>query len=473
MAFQERKGHFLFMDLLHKFETYVRRHRLVEERDKILIAVSGGVDSVVLLKLFLEIREKWKLSLSVAHLNHGLRGESADRDESFVKDLTHHFGIAFYAKKADVKSYAKTHKLSLEESAREVRFRFLLMLQNEHDVDKIALGHHAKDQAETILMNIVRGSGIRGLRGIKPMRGSIIRPLLFAMKEEIVSYAAEWGLDYVEDASNQDRCFLRNRIRWDVLPVLERAMGSHVIPCISRTGESILEAEAFIDDAVNQAKAQSIVDITDNEIILDIYKFLSYFRIVQKGVTINILEEELQKKDIDSSKIERILALARDGESGKKIELGEGKLAIKSGQHLVFLKYFDSMTEISIELGEPVVLKKTGFEFQSTVMNCDVNEIVFSTDANIEYIDFDRISLPLRIRSMHEGDAFYPLGMNQKKKLHDFFIDKKVPNYRRSSIPLLVGGDDIIWVGGFRIDDRVKITKKTKNILKLELSRRE
>ena len=454
------------MDLIQKFIAYVQKHGILSKGEKVLVAVSGGIDSVVLLHLLRQIQPLWQLTLSVAHLNHGLRGPSADHDEAFVKELTDGLRLPFYSKKEDVKAYVKKHRLSLEEGARDVRFAFLMHLLKTLKYDKLALGHHANDQAETILMNIIRGSGLRGCQGMRPVRGSIIRPLLFAMKDEIESYAEQHKITYVVDESNMDRRFLRNRIRWDVLPALEKAVGAHVIPCICRTGDISSEAEVFMSDSARRARKRIVRKASQYEIILDIDKFLSYFKAVQKILLFQILEEEFRLKKITASKIDRLLYLAEKGRSGHRTQLDKDVMGIRSGDHLVITKK-KTLPEIPIRVDQSIDILGQDIRFQATLMEHNGRNDVFTEERTVEYLDYDTLSFPLRIRYFRQGDAFYPLGMGGKKKLHDFFIDEKVPNYRRMSVPLLLGGDDILWVVGYRIDDRFKVTDKTKKIVKI------
>lgn len=433
------------------------------------MAVSGGVDSVVLLNLFYCIRDKWNLSLSVAHLNHRLRGSEADRDENFVRKLSQQKDLPFYSERRDVKTYAKTHRLSLEEGARKVRFEFLNALLSKIKYDKIALGHHANDQAETILMNLARGSGLKGLRGIKPIRGTVIHPLLFAPKKDILSYAEQRGLEYMTDTTNQDRDFLRNRVRWDVFPKLEETFGSHVVASICHAGNVCAEAEEFLEHSAGKAKERIIVSQTRDEIILDIHEFFRYFKVVQKVVLIQIIEDAFPRIEINASTIDRLIYLAEKGRSGNIVELNGEVTVVRSGDHLVLLKARQPLPETPVRVGQETILSGIGLKFRSTLIVRNEAGIPFTSDSNIEYLDYDTIPSPLCLRPHRSGDKFVPLGMNRKKKVHDFFIDEKIPNYRRSSIPLLVGGDHIIWIAGYRIDDRFKITEETKKILKVEI----
>jgi len=459
------------MNFSDQFEKFIKKHELLHEGDKVLLAVSGGMDSVVLLDLFLHITHSWNLELSVAHLNHGLRDKMADRDEAFVRNLAGSKGLHFYSRKVDVNQYCKVHKLSLEEGARNLRFEFLNSLMDRLKYDRLALGHQKNDQAETILMNLIRGSGLRGLGGIRPGRGRMIRPLLFATREQIQSYAEDRGLDNVDDVSNRDRRFLRNRVRLDVFPELEKATGHHAVTGFYRTGNACEEAEDYLKYSAREALKEIIVSRSKDEIILDIYKFLSYFKVVQKYVLFQIFEEEFPQEGISHFKIDRLLRLAEEGRSGGFLELANGGRVMRSRNRLVFLRKHLSIPEMPVPVGRQLNLSDIGLQFRSELLERKENKIVFTSERGIEYLDYDTISFPMHLRSFRQGDKFIPLGMAQKKKLHDFFIDEKIPVYRRTSIPLLVGEEEIIWVVGYRINDRFKVTGKTKKILKVEVNR--
>lgn len=466
-----QKGYFYLlvsMDLLNRFNTFIRKQDLLKAGDRVLLAVSGGIDSVVLLDLCLRVRSWVDLTLAIAHVNHGLRGRLADRDEAFVRDLSRIQGLPFYSIKVNAKKYSKIQKLSPEEGAREVRFRFLESLLNRLEFDRLALGHQANDQAETILMNLLRGSGLRGLGGIRPKRDRIIHPLLFASRKEIESYAENQGLIFVDDASNRDRHFLRNKIRWDVIGKLEKLMGSRVVSSICRTGKLASETEEFLESMALKARRQITVSETSSEIVLDIPKFLHYTDAVQKTLIIQILEESFPQKRIRSSEILRILCLAEEGRSGGVVELENDVRVVRSRDDLAFVKKRPSLPQTPILVGQVVDLDDVGVRFRSSLFRKNEEDILFSKDSTVEYIDYDALTFPLALRSYYPGDWFIPLGMGGKKKLHDFFVDEGIPVYRRSSVPLLVGGENILWIVGHRIDDRFKVTEKTDRILKVE-----
>ncbi len=460
------------MTILNKFHQYVIEHSLINQRDAILVAVSGGVDSVVLLDLFLQIRSGFNLVLSVVHINHGLRGKQADRDEAFVRDWTRKNGLPFYSLKKDIKAYSKKEKLSIEEGGRIVRFDFFNALRKRLYYDKIALAHHAHDQAETIIMNLARGSGIRGLGGMRPKRNEIIHPLLFADKEDIVSYAHHRHLSYVEDYTNRDKILLRNRIRWGILRSWKEDFGSHIIRSISRTGMVMREAQAFIDFESRKALKKGVIHQSQNEIVLDIVKFLSYFKIVQKTMLIHLLREiDYPNQHLRSLEIETILRLIEKGRNGSVYRLKNHIMIVKQNNRISFAKIGPALKEIRIQIGQEYGIPDMHMRFQAECLTKKIKKGMFTNNRWIEYLDYDTLPLPLKIRSWIDGDWFIPLGMHGKKKLHDFFIDTKVPRYKRASIPLLVGGKDIIWIIGYRIDNRFKITDQTTQSLKVMITK--
>jgi tRNA(Ile)-lysidine synthase len=461
------------MNLVDQFETFIQKNELINHNDRILIGVSGGIDSVCLFHLFLIIKNKWNLSLAVIHVNHGWRGKNADLDEAFVRELARKNRLICYSQKVDARGYAIKHKLSPEEGARVVRFKYFNDIINRTNYDLLALAHHADDQAETILMNMIRGTGIRGLGGIYPRREKIIHPLLFATREQIENYVNINGLKYVTDKSNLDTRYLRNRIRLNIISKLKQDIGQHIVSTFCRTGDAARETQTYLENESNHLKQQVICCESKNEIVLDIDKFLDYFKIIQKTLIIQIIDQILlNTRRINSKTIERILQLAENGRSGNILKLGIDLTVIRSGNKLIFTRLDNNpLRKITVKVGEPVNLSNIGIKFQSTNMELNKYDVVFSDNRNIEYLDFDKINFPLHLRPVRNGDWFIPLGMHNKKKLQDFFIDERIPNYQRARVPLLTSSDHILWVVGLRIDDRYKITCKTKNILKVEITK--
>jgi tRNA(Ile)-lysidine synthase len=297
----------------------------------------------------------------------------------------------------------------------------------------------------------------------------VIHPLLFAKRREIESYARQRKLSYSEDLSNTDRQFLRNRVRWDIVNTLEDVIGPHVVSSICRCGDAAGEAERFLQSVSGKVQRKITVTKSENQIILDLYKFLSYLKAVQKAVLINCIEEMAGCRGcVRSSEIIRILKLAEGGRSGARVELRSRVRVYKSKSTLAFVKQESSIPEKMLPIGSSVRLTKD-ILLKSELLQREGKHIVFNNNPAIEYFDYDTLSYPLHLRSVRPGDWFIPLGMKRKKKLQDFFIDQGLPFYQRSLIPLLITSGNIAWVVGYRMDDRYKVCEQTRKILKIEV----
>ncbi|MCD6118051.1 tRNA lysidine(34) synthetase TilS [bacterium] len=454
----------------NNFIDFASGQNLIFPEQKIVVAVSGGPDSIVLLHLLYQIKKRYRLKLAVAHLNHCLRGEESDRDEDFVRNLAEKYGIMYVSQKSDVKKFSKENRFSIEESARKVRYAFLESVRQKLMFDSIATGHNANDQAETILMNLARGSGIRGLGGIRSKRGCIIRPLLFAERKEIENYAYKLNLPYVIDSSNVSQEHKRNRFRMKVFPAIQEASGHDAVSSIAKTGRIVQDAFDFLVHEAENAYRQIVIQEHSDEIILDIVGFISYFRIIQEIMLIRVVEEFFGcREQISVHLINRLINLIRNGKSGSVVEIGSSLKAYKSGSTLAFINNTRPIEDIIIETGKSYTIPGTLQTFSTYLIKKEEAAISFSENPFVEYADFSKLNSQLKIRSWLPGDWFVPLGMKKRKKIKDFFIDEKVPVYKRHSVPLLTDGTQIVWIAGKRLDDRYKITEDTEIILKLEL----
>jgi len=460
--------------LENSFFDYISRHNLISPGQKIVVAVSGGPDSVVLLHLLCQIRDNYGIELTAAHLNHTLRGEESDRDEDFVEQLAEKYGVRFISQKSDVKGFAKKNKLSLEDSARRVRYAFLESVRQRLKFDVIATGHHANDQAETIIMNLARGAGIRGMGGIRNKRGKVIRPLLFATRKEIEDYAHQLNIPYVTDSSNISQEYKRNRFRINVLPAIERAAGYDAVKTIARTGYIIQDAQDYLAYEAEKAYKQVVTEENANEIILDIVGFIAYFKIIQEIMLIRIIEDFFCCREcISIHLISRLIDLIQNGRSGSVIEIDQSLKVYKSGSSLAFIKNSEPIEEINIEIGKSYKIPGTLLTFSTCLIEEKKAALSFSGNPFVEYVDFSKLNGQLKIRSWLPGDWFIPLGMERKKKLKNFFIDEKVPVYKRHSVPVVTDSSRIVWVAGKRLDNRFKVTEKTESILKLEIQEKK
>ncbi|MBN1894720.1 tRNA lysidine(34) synthetase TilS [bacterium] len=452
-------------ELLPAFERFAL-NGLIRPSDRILIGVSGGVDSMVLMDLFLRIQDRHGLFLAVAHVNHGLRHEESDRDERFVKEQSESRKLPFFVRRVDAKAHAEQYGLSIEEAARDLRFESLSDIARSEKMDRIALGHHLDDQAETVLLNLMRGAGLAGLCGIRALRLPVIHPLLFAAKAELLEYAASRGLTSVQDQTNFDRGLRRNWVRHELIPAMQRKAGPGVSKRIARAAQTLQETYDLIEHLAQAASADAVRRETD-QIFLDIVKFFNYFKSIQIHILNGIYQDLAGAgKKLDYHEIQDIFRLACAGRSGRIRDLKGGIRVVRSGRHLIFFIQYPDFSPLPVLAGETVMVPELGGAFRSEL----IAEPVLTTNPLEECLDFDRVGETLQIRTFRRGDRFMPLGLKRKKKVHDFFIDEQVPVHRRTRIPLLVRGEDIVWIIGMRLDERFKITDRTSRILKVEWS---
>ena len=455
------------MELLDFFESTCRTHRLFEPNDRILVAVSGGVDSMVLLDLFGRLKSSWNLRLGVVHLNHGMRGKASDSDEKFVGKAARDFGFPFFSKKCQADTFSQMRDRSPEERLRDVRYQWLETVRKRGGYRWLALGHQGNDQAETILMNLVRGAGVKGMGGMNLKRGCLIRPLLPVLRSQIESYAEKCGLRHVVDSSNVSRRFLRNRIRLDLVPCLQRTFGTPVVPSINRTGFIFQDVHHVLEKTAKTMVEKAISRSRKGEIVLEIEPFLRYLDVIQ----VLILQQIWGRlsgsgRPLGRNALEMTLGLVRSGKSGRSVDWGKDFQAVVSLGNIVFRRKSGSFPAIEVRIGVPVKIEILDLVFGSEVL--DRERIgPFDPESGVEYVDFERISGTLTLRPPKPGDRFVPLGMKGKKKLQDFFVDCGIPIHERSRIPILENCGKIVWVVGCRIDDRFKIGERTKRVLKL------
>jgi len=456
--------------MFQRFRAFLERTACIHPGQSVLLAVSGGPDSIALMDLFCRLEKNWHLRLSAAHLNHGLRGREADFDEVLVRRAAARYGMPLYSAKADIRRYIRSHAVSLEMGARSCRMRCLkeIMMRIEYDV--CAFAHHADDQAETMLMNMARGMGMRGLGGIRSVDEWRIHPLLFANRSEILSYCRSRNLAYAQDISNTDCRIQRNRVRAELIPVLERTFGKGTARNMARSAEVIQEAWNMIDSKAKKAFETTVRMKSTGEIVLDIQLFLKYFKAVRKAVLIHILEDFCHPGHrIRLFEIERILDLALKAKSGACVHLEDGIRVQKSRHHLAFFTELAARPEMRLHAGITNRCELYGMLFIiSDTVRKHADPYAEEHNRHIEYLNGDILKFPLKLRNMQSGDYFHPLGMKGKKKLHDFFVDMKVPVYRRLHVPLIVSGDQIVWVVGYRIDERFKMKPDTRKITRIE-----
>jgi len=459
-------------NLINNFIQYNKNYRLFSNGDRIIIALSGGIDSVVLLEIFNLIHKEYNITLYAAHFNHRLRGEESDADEVFVKNICAKKNIPLKIERCDVRAYCKKNKLSLETGARECRYNFFKQYAQRINCQYVATAHNANDNAETILYHIFRGTGVRGLCGIPLKRDIFIRPLLFAPREEIELFACENNLAFREDTTNKDITFHRNRIRHVLLPLLREKFNPQIVGALNRLGANMSEVDEFLDFKAQKAFNNCLKFKDNQKIILDIEDFLAYFTTLQKRVlfyALGLLGEDSRILDFDF--YQRIRKVLQKRKSGKILNISTRVHITTNSKNLIIWQDSSDLKPVSLVVnpGEYPFWKQYIFEIKKVKKPLNF----LGKDKTTEWIDADKLVKPLQIRTVKPGDRFYPVNFNGSKKVSDFFIDEKIPVYERYSYPILTCKTGIIWICGKRLDDRFKITDKTKNVLKIRLRKVE
>jgi len=455
---------------LTRFHEYSRRRRLIEERDKIIVAVSGGVDSIVLLDLLAKEQEAFGLTLIVGHFNHQLRGDESDGDEQYVAQRARHYGFEWYVERAQTAEYAKHNRMGIQEAARALRYEFFEKLLISSGFDKVATAHHADDNAETILLNLFRGAGVQGLSGIPVYREDrkIIRPMLFAERKEVEMYAQEEQLQFRTDSSNEKDQYTRNFIRHNILPLVKDQVNPNTVQTLHRTAELFRELEAFLTYTARQNFDLMVLKKTNEEMHLSIPRLRSNPTLIQQYIVM-LAGEKFTHRSLEYEQVNAILDLT-EGLTGSWVSISKEYVVFRDRENLVMRKT-EPAREFKIAVQPNARYEFDRFRFSTEIL--DEKNLKINGATSAEYVDADRLqSGELILRTWSEGDSFVPLGMKTKKKISDFFVDAKIPIYEKHEIPILETKDgEVVWVCGQRIDDRFKITSDTKRVLKLEFSR--
>jgi tRNA(Ile)-lysidine synthase len=457
-------------NLLDRFEQYCEEKSLFQKGDRIVVAVSGGVDSAVLLDLFSRLKHKYNLRLSVAHFNHQLRGKESEEDEEFVRRLAKSHGCELAIDKADTAAYAKKQKTSIQEAARELRYRFLASLLKENGTCKITTAHNANDNAETLLLNLCRGSGIRGLSGIPLYRPdlNLIRPLLFATRREIEAYAKLNRLGYRTDSSNRKLHYKRNFIRRKILPLLQKSLNPDIIETLNRTSDIFNRVEDFVLQEAKKHLDELTVKKTNDLSSVSLTKLKKLHRYSQESV-VQLVARSFSDVPLESKEVSEILALLAS-DTGKHTRLSKGFSVYRDRSQLVFVRRRKKL-ELEEEIRPDRSYEFASFWFSSKTISR--RDVVWTHDPDLEYVDADRLNNRLLLRSWKRGDWFIPFGMNRPKKLSNLFIDEKIPRYKKESIPVLESHGNIVWVCGVRLDNRYHVLPSTRNVLRLEFKHKE
>jgi tRNA(Ile)-lysidine synthase len=439
--------------MLDKFITYIREKALFGPAEKVLLAVSGGIDSVVLLHLMSQAG----FSFGVAHCNFGLRGEESDADEAFVKKLAKKYKAPVYTEQFETAAFAEREKISVQMAARVLRYEWFYRLLRTEGYAYVATAHHLNDTVETVLLNLTRGTGIAGLHGILPKNGQVIRPMLFVDKESLYDYVVENQLVWREDSSNDTNQYGRNLVRNEVVPLLKQLnpnLEETLAHAVERVGavERVFAARV---EALRQAALR-----TDGEV-----HYLSLPALRGEPEPVIELGELLKTYHFNYAQALDVAA-ALDAEPGKRFDSPTHTLVKDRDQLVITPKPLAPFQTGKLDAGQAAFAHEG---FRLTAQTLPVAGYKISTSPKVAALDGQTLKFPLRIRRWKEGDWFCPLGMTSKKKISDFLIDEKVPLNLKERVWVLLSGDSIAWIIGHRIDNRFKITEKTEQVYQLKI----
>jgi tRNA(Ile)-lysidine synthase len=457
--------------LLNQIKRAIDRYHLVEKGDRLIVGVSGGVDSMVLLHLLNACREAFDLSLVVAHVNHGLRPAESEKEAELVQKQAARFGLPFEYGEFRVREFQKRGGLSPQDAARRIRFRFFYHLLEKYHAQKIALGHHADDQVETVLLRLIRGAGLQGLKGMLPIReGKVIRPLLGVWEEKIRSFAAEEKIPFLTDSSNLKKDYLRNRIRLALIPLMEREYQPNFKEILLRTATILGEENDYLEKSAGAAY-QKVIRGEGENLFFKFSEYQSLHPAIQWRVLRKILgklcDGGVALEEGEGSDVHRLYEKLHQSSPSFLLELSQGAWVEKRYDEVLLGKgKVEPYLPFDVELISPghTFIPEIGKE----VVVEEADRDKFRNDygpLNTALMDYGSLQFPLRMRNFRPGDRFYPLGARGSQKLKEFFIDHKIPKFERPKVPLLVSGERIVWIVGYRIDDRVKVTGKTKKVL--------
>ncbi|MGV8983235.1 tRNA lysidine(34) synthetase TilS [Clostridium sp.] len=454
---------------------FIKKNSMFDNGDKVIVAFSGGPDSTCLLYILNELKEKLGITIVGAHLNHCLRGLEADKDEEYARKTCESLNIDFYSRKVDINRISREKSISCEMAGREVRYEFFKELMTELNANKIALAHNANDQAETILMRIMRGTGIEGMVGIKPVRDKIyVRPILHLSRSEIEKYCEENNIIPRIDKSNLEKIYARNKVRLELIPYMEKNFNTDIINTLNRLSDVLKVDNDYLENvSVKKYKKYCVID--EQMVIISMNAFLEHDSIISRIIRSALLQVNHNLYNFEKIHISNIIELQKHN-TGKAIMLPQN-IVVENCYGNIHIRINTKVTKINDNQYPLNVNERNIIHSLNKVVEIDIIPKVQFTEVkgnnHIVYFDYDKIKGPITFRYRKHGDRFTPLGMKGNKKIKDFFMDLKVHKDKRDEIPLLCFGDDIGWVVGYRISEKFKVSKDTKNILQIRIESEE
>lgn len=451
------KGSRLLKPLLEKVILADKQYHFFDRDDHILVALSGGPDSVFLLLALLQLQKKYKYSLSAAHVNHGLRGNAALSDEIFCAEFCKTHGVPLYTTRVQLQQIARRRKMSVEEAGRYVRYRFFEELSTQHAITKVATAHTIDDNLESVIMSVFAGTGLSGLQGIAPVYGKIIRPVITIAKAQLLAYLQGAGVAYRVDESNNSMEYRRNFVRHKLVPLIEAGINPGASEAVFTLSTISRNVNGFIASQVNQLYP----------IVVKMDKKRCEITVEELGRLHPFLQSEIVKRcfgelgmvRVQSEAIEKVLVL-QHAETGKQVVLSANRTAVRERQLIVIGQVKNAAGSAGVN---GTITASGRLQYKSIVKN----KVKIGGDPSVEYIDADALTGALVIRRWRQGDVFYPIGLSGKKKVSDFLNSLKLSPDERASVDVVTDDNNIIWVAGRRLDERYKLTGETKHILQL------
>ena len=445
---------------------YIRRNRLFAPGDRVIVALSGGADSVCLLVVLNELKEELGLELKAVHVHHGLRGKEADRDRDYSRDLSARLGVSFSCVQVDAALYAGEHGMSVEEAGRHLRYQIFEKERLDFSGTKIAVAHHRDDQAETILYNLFRGTGLKGLGGMRPLRDRIVRPLLCVGREEILAYLEEKRISYCEDSTNAQTDYVRNRIRRRILPEIREEVNRRAGENILHAGEMAAQADTYLEKQAEKIlKARGVGEMEASGLRpacgIDAAVLLAEDNIIRNYVIRRMIRSVNESmKDITMTHVESAAALLF-GSDRRQVDLPCGLIAVRTNGEL-WIKRKEQ--EEPVDKERDFLLPELDFKTFPYKKGQEIPKNGYT-----KWFDYDKIKCALSVRYRKTGD-YMTLAGGGRKTIKSFMIDEKIPKDEREKIPLVAEGSHVLWVIGYRISEYYKITDDTHTVIQIQFN---
>lgn len=451
----------------------IDKHNMISYGDKIIVGLSGGPDSVCLLHILNRLKESRNLKIYAAHLNHQIRGIEAQKDALFVSELCDSLEIPVFIKSVDVPKYCEEKGLSLEEGARNIRYDMFYEIKRRTGANKIAIGHNMNDQAETVMMRIMRGTGLQGLRGIEYTReNGIIRPILDIERKDIEAYCEQHELHPKIDQTNLESIYTRNRIRLELLPYMQEHFNSNVVESIVRLSNSMKSDGDYLDSEAMKAYDE-VATLDDKAVDVNVEKLSGYHEAIQSRIIRYAIKDVLGDTNfVDQKHIEDVMQLIDTSKNGKMLNLPRGVFAYRRADSILFTLEEIKEDEIEYSYHVPkdgfIKIKELGILVDSDVITIEKYRSL-KKDSSVKAVDFDKIKGGITVRNRQPGDKIKLKGGT--KKIKDLFIDLKIPREMRNRVPIVVDGEEVILAGEYRMNENYKIDENTKKVLKLSIKK--